>query len=1014
MLAGKLRLRIPCTLRGRMCGVTFCVALVLVAALAAGDVSVLAQQTFGMMVAPELQEILRSPELLSIQDVLEPTYYEVQAAWYEQGYREVEDVHIVINPWEFVEWGYDPQYTDEPKWEVVHGLGGRDVDALIWDKEESWLVWEVYVPKTGLYNMMIEYYPLEGKRATIQRDIKINGQYPFNEAKRLIFTRTWRDSEPPKQDNRGNDTRPRQEEVVVWRTSYFEDQYRTYRDPFLFLLHEGVNRIEMRAIREPMAVAAIHIVSPQLPPTYAEVLADYEAKGYKPVENTFVKIQAELAYLKAQPTLRMEYGWDPEAEPLAKTNFRLNLFGGGRWRYGEHWVQWKFEVPEDGLYKLGFKARQSNTDRLPVIRSVKIDGEYPALEWKEVTFVYDRNWKIYEPLTEDGEPMLVYLTKGEHVLEMTPAVGPLRRTLMTLQATITHMGKISRAITMITGPDPDPNFDWQIDRQVPGLLDMLQALAAGLRAEEAFVREYVGQTRLADQLNMTASVLEDMVRRPDSIPFRLQEFTTQESSLASWVLRLQESPLTLDYIVIASPDTVFPEVKATPFERFRSSVESFLLSFEVDYTGVGSVYGAEGEEVEGKVLTVWIGRGREWAMIVKEMIEEDFTPSTGIYVNVNVIPPGQADIGSQLSVVLLAAATGTSPDVTIGSNSTLPVEFAIRNGVVNLNQFPDYEEVAKRFRPGALIPYRYTNAQGVTGDYALPETQGFQMLFYRIDLLAQVGLKPPDTWDEVIQMLPTLQQFNMNFYYSSAPSAFTPILFQHGGSYYTPDGYFSALDTPEALQAFDLWTSLFAQYRVPIEASFYNRMRSGEMPIGVADYYTYVQLSTTAPELTGWWEMRPIPGVRKPDGTIDRSTGGAADVGVIYSSSKMKEEAWEFLKWWTSAEVQERYARELEALLGVEARWNTANVEALTNLPWPIKDIAAILEQWQWFREMPVVLGGYYTARHVENAWNRVVLQGMHVREALEIAVKDINRELRKKQEEFGIFVERPARQATF
>jgi len=396
------------------------------------------------------------------------------------------------------------------------------------------------------------------------------------------------------------------------------------------------------------------------------------------------------------------------------------------------------------------------------------------------------------------------------------------------------------------------------------------------------------------------------------------------------------------------------------------------------------------------------------------MIEEDFTPSTGIYVNVNVIPPGQADIGSQLSVVLLAAATGTSPDVTIGSNSTLPVEFAIRNGVVNLNQFPDYEEVAKRFRPGALIPYRYTNAQGVTGDYALPETQGFQMLFYRIDLLAQVGLKPPDTWDEVIQMLPTLQQFNMNFYYSSAPSAFTPILFQHGGSYYTPDGYFSALDTPEALQAFDLWTSLFAQYRVPIEASFYNRMRSGEMPIGVADYYTYVQLSTTAPELTGWWEMRPIPGVRKPDGTIDRSTGGAADVGVIYSSSKMKEEAWEFLKWWTSAEVQERYARELEALLGVEARWNTANVEALTNLPWPIKDIAAILEQWQWFREMPVVLGGYYTARHVENAWNRVVLQGMHVREALEIAVKDINRELRKKQEEFGIFVERPARQATF
>ena len=37
-------------------------------------------------------------------------------------------------------------------------------------------------------------------------------------------------------------------------------------------------------------------------------------------------------------------------------------------------------------------------------------------------------------------------------------------------------------------------------------------------------------------------------------------------------------------------------------------------------------------------------------------------------------------------------------------------------------------------------------------------------------------------------------------------------------------------------------------------------------------------------------------------------------------------------------------------------------------MPWPIKDIAAINEQWKWFREMPVVLGGYFTSRHVENA----------------------------------------------
>lgn len=1016
MLASTKRLRIPSKMRNMAL-----VAIMVAVCLQTGGIT-LAQDSASLMVAPELQRVLLSPELLAVQDFLEPNYFYVLPEWREAGYSEVEGVHITIDPWDFVDWGYDPEYTDEPQWEVVRGIGGRDVDALIWDKEESWLVWEVEVPETGLYNIVIEYFPLEGKRASIQRDIMINGEYQFNEAKRIIFSRTWRDAAPPGRDNMGNDTRPRQEEVPMWRTAYFEEQHRTYRDPFLFLLHEGVNEIRMRAIREPMAVAAIHIVSPRTLPTYAEVKAEYEAKGYKPVENTLVKFQAEYAYLKADPTLRMEFGWDPELEPPAKSNYRLNMFGGYRWRQNGHWVQWKFEVPEDGLYKIGFKALQNNTDRLPVLRAVKIDGEYPSVEWQEIRFDYNRHWKIFEPTTEDGEPMLVYLTKGEHIIEMTPVVGPLRRTYNVLQDTVTTLGKLQRAITMITGADPDPNFDWQIHKTLPTLLPTLQELAAALRAEQDFVREYVGYSpRLVDQLNMTASVLEDMVRRPDTIPHRLQEFSTQASSLTSWTLRLQEAPLVLDYFLVASPDTVWPEVRATTTQRLRSSVQSFIMSFTTDYTGLGSQYATEksdiGEVVEGPVIEVWVGRGREWAMIVKEMVEEDFTPKTGIHVNMNIIPAAQADIGGSLSVILLAAATGTTPDVTIGSNAQLPVEFAIRNGVVNLNEFPDYEEVAARFRPGALIPYKWRNRDGVEGDYALPETQGFSMLFYRTDLLAQVGLTPPDTWEDVLQMLPTLQQFNMNFYYSSAPGGFTPILFQHGGSYYTDDGYFSALDTPEALEAFKLWTSLFAQYRVPIEANFYNRMRTGEMPIGVADYYTYVLLHTTAPELTGWWEMRPIPGIRQPDGTINRATGGAADVAVIYKKPEGQqkyEEAWEFIKWWTSTEIQERYGRELEALLGVEARWNTANVEALQNMPWPIKDIAAINEQWKWFREVPVVLGGYFTSRHVENAWNRVVLQGQHVREAIEIAVKDINRELRKKQEEFGIYVERPVREITF
>jgi ABC-type glycerol-3-phosphate transport system substrate-binding protein len=167
-----------------------------------------------------------------------------------------------------------------------------------------------------------------------------------------------------------------------------------------------------------------------------------------------------------------------------------------------------------------------------------------------------------------------------------------------------------------------------------------------------------------------------------------------------------------------------------------------------------------------------------------------------------------------------------------------------------------------------------------------------------------------------------------------------------------------------------------------------------------------VLLSTAARELMGRWQMVPIPGIRMEDGSINRSTGGSGNAAVIFKQSEHQEEAWEFIKWWTSTEIQLRYGVELEALLGVEARWNTANVEALTGMAWPRADLEAITEQWNWFQERPVVLGGVNTPRHIGNAWNKVVLQGINSRESLEEAIKQINRELRKKQEEFGIFIE--------
>ena len=178
--------------------------------------------------------------------------------------------------------------------------------------------------------------------------------------------------------------------------------------------------------------------------------------------------------------------------------------------------------------------------------------------------------------------------------------------------------------------------------------------------------------------------------------------------------------------------------------------------------------------------------------------------------------------------------------------------------------------------------------------------------------------------------------------------------------------------------------------------------------MGILGYNTYMQLSVAAPELAGKWGIAMIPGMKNQKGVIDRSHASlAAQCDIILKQTEHPEEAWEFLKWWTSESVQTRFAREIEALVGVEARWNTANVKAFTSLAWDRSHLGVIKEQWQWAMWNACCSRGYYTGRYITNAWVSVVIDGKRPRDALENSIKEINRELRMKQEEYGIFANR-------
>lgn len=873
-------------------------------------------------------------------------------------------------------------------------------NVFVWDKTMKTISFEVDIPESALYQMEAEYYVTGDSSNPAVRSIYIDGKTPFTEATNTVFQRMFVDEGEPVINTIGDETRPKQKETPAWRVTRFVDSTGMATLPFKFYLEKGKHTIKIEYIDEDMALSYLKLVVPYNPPSYAEVKAEYQSKGYKAVSSeATVDFQAETTAIeKSDPTLRRETDGDPTVQPRSISTRKLNVIGGSRWKTGAQSITWSFSVKETGLYKIAVRNQQNFNDGLPSYRQIAIDGVVPFEELEEYCFPYNRSWRLTELQSEDGEIFEFYLTEGEHTITMTVKYGPMTQVMESINDDTILLSSMIMDINKITGNDPDPNYDYEFFETIPDLKENMEALAASLQAKHDYLMEICSQRpAMASNFNTIISQLESMIKNPYGIAARIEELNTAQTNLGTYYLNLQAQQLTIDYFRVGAVSEVWKNEKASIFASLYTTFMNFLSSFYKDYDNVG---GTLSEDVQIKeTIEVWVARGTEWAEIIKEMADEDFTPKTGIAIKMNVVPSSQLSAGN-VNAIMLSITSGKAPDVAVGVDATSPVDFAIRDAVVDLSKLSEWDEVKGRFIEEILVPYEYEG-----GVFAIPETMDFNVLFYRKDIMADLNLGVPNTREELYKyVLPVLYQNGYDFWYSKD---FTQILYQHGGSFYTEDGYYSGLDTAEAYDAFVEYCELYTSYGCPTQADFYNRMRSGEIPIGIGNFSVYMKLSVAAPELSGKWGIAPLPGVLREDGTIDRSAGGLTGQGdIILSGTDKLESSWEFLKWWSSESVQTDFAREVEALQGAAARWNTANLAAFENLSWKEEDLNVLKEQWSWAKEKPNVLGGYFTDRYITNAWTTTVISGGDARDALEDAVKAINRELKMKQEEYGIFVE--------
>ncbi len=701
----------------------------------------------------------------------------------------------------------------------------------------------------------------------------------------------------------------------------------------------------------------------------------------------------------------------------------------------------------------------------------------PFAEAESARFEYDSNWQssivsgYVTSYDESGNPVKektnyqFYFEKGvEYTLHIECALGDLKDHIQRVESALNNLNEAYLKIIQYTGADADANQDYMFEKQLPGVLVTL-------------LKEAINLTEIADELEAECgtngahiSTLDTVARLLNTmgkdygkeIAANLGTFKSYLGTLGTWINSSKKGTMMVDNICIVPVNTTenIPYASANFFQSIWFEICSFIYSFFTDYNQMG-VTSLPEEGVHS--IDVWLASGRDQSQIWRSMLDAKggFTDKYGTAVSLKLVTGG---------TLLPSILSGKGPDVYLGFGAAEVINYAIREAIIgvsgndphlsdeqnsifsnyiykdasgNLHKYAealtDAEASAQglklvsnkfedaidgEFSPAAmktLTIYSPLNDGKENPDvtYGIPMTMGFPMMFYRMDILAELNQEVPETWDQLLEILPVLQANNMDIGVTYI-AALDFMMYQMGGSmwkYTNQDKYDSKwagakidLDSDIALEAFDFVCRLYTDYSFPVSFDIANRFRTGEMPITVGDYSTvYNTLVIYATDISGLWEFSSIPGsFDKETGRYNYDSLATVSATIILKSCLDGGDAdllpsWQFTQWQTSAEVQANYGNRIVALIGPAAKYETANINAIEDLSWTANEKAAIRNQMDHLDAIVNYPGSYIYARYMKFAFLDVYNEGDKPHDAMMEYIDAINSEISRKREEFGL-----------
>ncbi len=310
-----------------------------------------------------------------------------------------------------------------------------------------------------------------------------------------------------------------------------------------------------------------------------------------------------------------------------------------------------------------------------------------------------------------------------------------------------------------------------------------------------------------------------------------------------------------------------------------------------------------------------------------------------------------------------ALTVGRGPDMARVDWSFV-CELARKNALIDMDDF-GFGKIKDQYLPAPL------GTNFIDGKYrGVPDQTTGVALFYNKKIFRAAGLDPeapPKTWDEFVEIGKKIVNNSSGTYAFGMENTFwwtLPFFNTFGAKIISDDGKKCLLDSPEAVAAMEFKASLYTKHK--IEAGAWGAGAITPEQGFVNGKYAMIFM--------GPWNLPKFTtsgldfGVSLiPAGPKGTSTNvGGTDV-VIFKTSKYQKKCYEFLVYFTSAEIQAKWCKKLNQM--------PVNMKAYDLLKFDDKNLNVFMEQMKTAVSNPVVTN-YGDLEDIANPEMETILSG--------------------------------------